>query len=184
MKGIVKRVNANTRIKAKIIRVIDPDGKQLGIMPLNEALEAARGFDLDLVEVAPNSNPPVCRIMDYGKFLYQESKKGQEARKKQTSISVKEVKIRPSTDEHDIQFKLRHIQRFLQAKNKVKVTVLFRGREITHPELGRGLIERIRKELEGLGTPEQEPRIEGRSMTMILVPRGEKSVTLESKRES
>lgn len=172
MKGIVKRVNANNKIKAKIIRVIDPDGKQLGIMPLKEAMELVRGFELDLVEVAPNSNPPVCRIMDYGKFLYQESKKGQEARKKQSIISVKEVKVRPSTDEHDIQFKLRHIQKFLQAKNKVKVTVFFRGREITHPELGKELMKRIRKEIEALGTPEQEPRLEGRNMTMIIAPKG------------
>jgi len=151
--------------------VIDPDGKQLGIMTVREALEIAQGFELDLVEVAPNSNPPVCRIMDYGKFLYHESKKTQEARKRQATISVKEVKIRPSTDEHDLQFKLRHIQRFLQAKNKVKVTVLFRGREITHPELGREIMQRVRKDLEELGTPEGEPRFEGRSMIMFLTPK-------------
>lgn len=172
MNRIAKRININNRIQAPAIRVIDPDGKQLGIMTVKEALGIARGFDLDLVEVAPTSNPPVCRIMDYGKFLYQESKKGHEARKRQTIISVKEVKVRPGTDEHDIQFKLRNIQKFLQAKNKVKVTMLFRGREITRPELGKGLMERIRKEIENLGTPEGEPRLEGRSMTMIIVPRG------------
>jgi len=169
--GIAKRINVNSRIQAQAIRVIDPDGKQLGIMTVQEALEVAKRLELDLVEVAPNSNPPVCRIMDYGKFLYHESKKVHEARKRQVTISVKEVKIRPGTDEHDIQFKLRHIKRFLQAKNKVKITVLFRGREITHPELGREIMERIRTEIEDMGTPESEPRFEGRSITMILVPR-------------
>jgi translation initiation factor IF-3 len=171
VKGIAKRININSRIQAQAVRVIDPDGKQLGIMTVKEALEVAQGFELDLVEVAPNSNPPVCRIMDYGKFLYHESKKTQEARKRQSTISVKEVKIRPSIDEHDIQFKLRHIQKFLQEKNKVKVTVLFRGREITHPELGKEIMGRVRKEIEDLGTPESEPRFEGRSIIMFLVPK-------------
>ena len=126
---------------------------------------------LDLVEVAPKASPPVCRIMDYGKYKYMQAKKLQEARKKQTTIQVKEVKIRPKTEEHDYQFKLRHIKRFLGEKNKAKVTIMFRGREIAHSELGLKVLERIIADIEEEGLVEQAPRLEGRNMTMILAPR-------------
>ena len=143
----------------------------MGIVPLEEALARAAGEKLDLVEVAPKASPPVCRIMDYGKYKYMQSKKLQEAKKKQTTIQIKEVKIRPKTEEHDYQFKLRHIKRFLGEKNKAKVTIMFRGREIAHSELGLKVLERIIADIEEEGIVEQAPRLEGRNMVMILAPR-------------
>jgi translation initiation factor IF-3 len=143
----------------------------LGIVPLEEALARAAEEKLDLVEVAPKASPPVCRIMDYGKYKYMQAKKLQEAKKKQTTIQVKEVKIRPKTEEHDYQFKLRHIKRFLGEKNKAKVTIMFRGREIAHSELGLKVLERIIADIEEEGIVEQSPRLEGRNMSMILAPR-------------
>lgn len=125
---------------------------------------------LDLVEVAPNADPPVCRIMDYGKFKYQLSKKAHDAKKKQTVVTVKEVKVSPKTEEHDIQFKLRHMRRFLESGDKVKVTMLFRGREITHTEIGREILDRIVKEVEDIGIVEQDPKLEGRHMVMVIAP--------------
>jgi translation initiation factor IF-3 len=143
----------------------------LGIVPLEEALARAAEEKLDLVEVAPKASPPVCRIMDYGKYKYMQAKKLQEAKKKQTTIQIKEVKIRPKTEEHDYQFKLRHIKRFLSEKNKAKVTIMFRGREIAHSELGLKVLERIIADIEEEGIVEQAPRLEGRNMVMILAPR-------------
>lgn len=140
-------------------------------MPLEEALARAAEEKLDLVEVAPKASPPVCKIMDYGKYKYMQAKKLQEAKKKQTTIQVKEVKIRPKTEEHDYQFKLRHIKRFLNEKNKAKVTIMFRGREIAHSELGLKVLERIIADTEEEGIVEQTPRLEGRNMSMILAPR-------------
>ena len=140
-------------------------------MPLEEALARAAEEKLDLVEVAPKASPPVCRIMDYGKYKYMQAKKLQEARKKQTTIQIKEVKIRPKTEEHDYQFKLRHIKRFLSEKNKAKVTIMFRGREIAHSQLGLKVLERIIADIEEEGIVEQAPRLEGRNMVMILAPR-------------
>ena len=140
-------------------------------MPLEEALARAADEKLDLVEVAPKASPPVCRIMDYGKYKYMQAKKLQEAKKKQTTIQIKEVKIRPKTEEHDYQFKLRHIKRFLSEKNKAKVTIMFRGREIAHSELGLKVLKRIIADIEEEGTVEQSPRLEGRNMIMILAPR-------------
>ena len=125
---------------------------------------------LDLVEVAPNADPPVCRIMDYGKFKYQLSKKAHDAKRKQTVVTVKEVKVSPKTEEHDIQFKLRHMRRFLEAGDKVKVTMLFRGREITHTEIGKEILDRIVKEIEDVGVVEQDPKLEGRHMVMVIAP--------------
>lgn len=125
---------------------------------------------LDLVEVAPNADPPVCRIMDYGKFKYQLSKKAHDAKKKQTVVTVKEVKVSPKTEEHDIQFKLRHMRRFLEGGDKVKVTMLFRGREITHTDIGREILDRIVKEIEDIGIVEQDPKLEGRHMVMVIAP--------------
>ncbi len=150
------------------VRVIGPDGKQLGVMSRSEALSMARQYELDLVEVAPKSDPPVCRIMDYGKFKYQQSKKIQEARKKQSFIQIKEVKVRPKTEEHDLQIKIRNIRRFLEKGNKVKVSLMFRGREIAHPELAQRVMERISQSIQDIGTVETEPRLEGRFMTMMI----------------
>jgi len=143
----------------------------LGIVPLAEALARAEQEKLDLVEVAPKATPPVCKIMDYGKYKYIQSKKLQEAKKKQTTIQIKEVKIRPKTEEHDYQFKLRHIKRFLGEKNKAKVTIMFRGREIHHSELGLKILQRVVVDTEELAVVEQQPKLEGRNMIMILVPR-------------
>ena len=143
----------------------------MGIVPLEEALARAAEEKLDLVEVAPKASPPVCRIMDYGKYKYMQAKKLQEAKKKQTTIQIKEVKIRPKTEEHDYQFKLRHIKRFLSEKNKAKVTIMFRGREIAHSELGLKVLERIIADIEEEGIVEQSPKLEGRNMVMILAPR-------------
>ena len=140
-------------------------------MPLEEALERAVEEKLDLVEVAPKATPPVCKIMDYGKYKYLQSKKLQEAKKKQTIIQIKEVKIRPKTEEHDYQFKLRHIKRFLGENNKAKITIMFRGREIAHSQLGLKVLERIIVDTEEEGVVEQAPKLEGRNMTMILAPR-------------
>ncbi len=172
MKRIAKEVNINWDIRAPEIRVIDAAGKQVGVLPLKEAMRIADEQGLDLVEVAPNSNPPVCRIMNYGKYKYQQSKRTQEARKHQTIIQVKEVKVRPRTEEHDFQFKLRHVKRFLIEGNKVKISMLFRGREIAHPEFGKDLLNRFLEEAKDLMVLEQAPRLEGRNMVMILAPKG------------
>ncbi len=139
-------------------------------MALKDALAEAEKAGLDLVEVAPGADPPVCRIMDYGKYKYQLSKKAREAKKKQTTIHVKEVKFRVKTEEHDFQFKLRNIRKFLSEGDKVKVFVVFRGREITHKELGLKKLERVAEEIKDTGTVEQKPKLEGRSMTMLLGP--------------
>jgi translation initiation factor IF-3 len=138
---------------------------------LKKALELAAQEELDLVEVAPNAEPPVCKIMDFGKFKYQQNKRTQEAKKKQTVIQVKEVKVRPKTDDHDLQVKIRHIRRFLGQKDKAKVTILFRGREIAYTELGMKVLERIREELKDEAVVEQSPKMEGRNMVMILAPK-------------
>lgn len=164
-------MNVNQKIRAPQVRLIGEDGTQLGIVPLEEALTRAAEEKLDLVEVAPKASPPVCKIMDYGKYKYLQAKKLQEAKKKQTTIQVKEVKIRPKTEEHDYQFKLRHIKRFLSEKNKAKVTIMFRGREIAHSELGLKVLERIIVDIEEEGIVEQAPKLEGRNMIMILAPR-------------
>ena len=156
------------------MRLIGVDGTQLGIVPLAEALASAAEERLDLVEVAPKATPPVCKIMDYGKYKYQQSKKSQEAKKKQVFVQLKEVKIRPKTEEHDYQFKLRHIKRFLSERNKAKVTIMFRGREIAFSELGLKVLERIIADTEDLAVVEQRPRLEGRNMNMVLAPRSEK----------
>ncbi len=151
--------------------MIGQEGQQLGVLSLKKALELAAQDELDLVEVAPNADPPVCKIMDFGKFKYQQNKRTQEAKKKQTVIQVKEVKVRPKTDEHDLQVKIRHIKRFLGQKDKAKVTILFRGREIAYTELGMKVLERIREELKEDALVEQNPKMEGRNMVMILAPK-------------
>ena len=161
----------NEKIRAPEVRVIGHDGEQLGIIPVRKALELAAQEHLDLVEVAPNADPPVCKIMDYGKFKYQQNKRSQEAKKKQTVIQVKEVKIRPKTDEHDLQVKIRHIKRFLAQKDKAKVTILFRGREIAYSDQGYRVLERIREELKDEVVIEQQPKMEGRNLVMIMAPK-------------
>jgi translation initiation factor IF-3 len=160
----------NERIRAKEVRVIDEEGKQLGIMPPFEALKMARGQGLDLVEVAPTANPPVCRIINYGKYLYQLSKRQHEARKHQKSIELKEVKFRPRTSAHDFEVKRNHIMGFLQEGSKVKATIMFRGREMAHRELGMRMIERLIQEISEVGQVETRPRQEGPNLTAILAP--------------
>ncbi|MDJ0815528.1 MAG: translation initiation factor IF-3 [Desulfobacterales bacterium] len=161
----------NQNIRAREIRVIDPDGNQIGIISTRQALETAAEFGLDLVEVSPNANPPVCKIMDYGRYRYEQTKKKQEAKKKQSSFQVKEIKVRPKTGEHDLQTKIGHIKKFIGRKDKVKVTVIFRGREITLSNLGMGLLEKIAEETEETAMVEQAPKFEGRSLVMILAPK-------------
>jgi translation initiation factor IF-3 len=168
--SIVRDVRINREIRAREVRVIDPEGKQLGVLPLVEALRLAANVELDLVEVSSKSDPPVCRIMDFGKFKYQQSKKAHDAKKKQAVVHIKEVKMRPKTEEHDFQFKVKHIERFLKEGDKIKVTVVFRGREITFPEHGRNMLSRIQELLKDSGKVEQAPRFEGRNFVMILTP--------------
>jgi len=169
--GFISRdVRINREIRAREVRVIDSEGKQLGILPLVEALRAAANADLDLVEVSPKSEPPVCRIMDFGKFKYQQSKKAHDAKKKQAVVHLKEVKFRSKTEEHDLEFKLRHIERFLKEGNKTKVTIIFRGREITHSELGKQMMGRIAEQAKEWGKIEQPAKFEGRNYVMILAP--------------
>lgn len=169
--GFISRdVRINREIRAKEVRVIDSEGKQLGILPLVEALRVAANADLDLVEVSPKSEPPVCRIMDFGKFKYQQSKKAHDAKKKQAVVHLKEVKLRAKTGEHDLEFKLRHIERFLKEGNKTKVTIIFRGREITHSDLGKQMMGRIAEKAKEWGKIEQPAKFEGRNYVMILAP--------------
>ncbi len=165
------RTNINKNIRAKEVRVIDPDGEQLGVVPTYKALAIAGDHGLDLVEVSPNANPPVCKIMDYGRYKYEQTKKQQEAKKKQSTFQVKEIKIRPKTGEHDLNTKLNHIRRFIDKKDKVKVTVIFRGREITLSNRGRELLKLIAERAEEFASVEQSPKFEGRSMTMVLAPK-------------
>ncbi len=151
--------------------MVSAEGEQLGILPTSEALRIAQERELDLVEVAPEAAPPVCRIMDFGKFKYQQSRRAKDARKKQTIIQVKEVKMGPKTDAHDFQFKARHVRRFLEDGNKAKVTIRFRGREMAHTELGRKLLDRMSHDLVDIATIESYPKLEGRNLVMILTPK-------------
>ena len=163
------RINKN--IRAREVRVIDPDGEQIGIIPTQEALASAADFGLDLVEVSPSANPPVCKIMDYGRYRYEQTKKKQEAKKKQSTFQVKEIKIRPKTGEHDLFVKIDHIKKFIGRKDKVKVTVIFRGREITLSKFGMELLEKIVAETEEIAAVEQSPKFEGRTLVMLLAPK-------------
>lgn len=171
---IVKKtddVRVNERIRAKTVRLIAADGGQLGIMPVDQALEAAKQDGMDLVEVAPNSEPPVCRIMDYGKYKYQTSKKTQGAKKKGKAFQVKEIKLRPHTEEHDLAFKVKNLKKFLEKKARVKVSVIFRGREMTYMDAGVELLTKIAEEVAEIGTIEQPPTREGWRLTMVIVPK-------------
>jgi translation initiation factor IF-3 len=165
------QVRVNYRIRVPEVRVIAADGTQLGIMTSQDAIRMAQEQTLDLVEVNPKADPPVCKIMDFGKYKYEEKKRANEARKKQNVVEIKEVKVRPKTDEHDLDTKIRHIRRFLEEGNKAKITVRFRGREITHPEKGREVLDDIIKALEGLINIEGNPALEGKAMTMLIAPK-------------
>lgn len=166
-----QKVRINKLIRASEVRLIGEDGQQVGVMPLKDALALAAEAHLDLVEVAPQANPPVCRVMDYGKFKYQQSKKQQEARRRQTTIQVKEVKVRPKIEEHDMAFKLKNIRRFLADRDKVKVTMIFRGREMAHQDRGYAILKQMAEALLDAAVVEQEPKHEGRTLFMIMAPK-------------
>jgi len=161
----------NEQIRVKEVRVVDENGGQVGIMPTQQALSLAHERELDLVEVAPSASPPVCRIMNYGKFQYQKSKREHDARKHQKQVVLKEVKFRPKTDEHDYQFKKNHIIRFMTDGNKAKATVVFRGREMSHQDLGRRLMDRLIQELKEVAEVERAPKMEGYSLIAIFMPK-------------
>ncbi len=169
--ALAKRVRRNEEIEASEVRVIDANGEQVGVLPLIEAIRLAQDIDLDLVEVAPTAEPPVCRIMDFGKYLFEQNKKAQMARRKQKQVHVKEIKFRPGTDEGDYQVKLRKLVEFLEQGDKTKVTLRFRGREMAHQELGANLLARVREDLDEFGVVEQMPQLEGRQMVMVLAPK-------------
>src|SRR5215467_7741976 len=160
----------NERIRAREVRLIGDDGEQLGVKPLPEALTIARSRELDLVEVAPNADPPVCRLMDFKRFEYEQQQRRKESRRKATQVVIKEMKFRPKIDVHDYATKMRHVERFLAEGNKVKLTIMFRGREIFHPELGMRILERIADEVSTIASVESAPRQDGRNMTMVLNP--------------
>lgn len=164
-------IRVNREIRVREVRVIADDGEQLGILPIQEALKAAEERSLDLVEVAPQAEPPVCKIMDFGKYKYEQAKKTHESKKHQKVILLKEVKMRPGTDVHDYNFKLNHAKRFLGEGNKVKVTVVFRGREMAHTELGAVLLNRVAADIAESGNIEQMPKQEGRTLMMIIAPK-------------
>jgi translation initiation factor IF-3 len=166
-----QRVRINEQIKVPEVRLISADGAQVGVMPTKEALARAVEANLDLVEVAPQAVPPVCRIMDYGKYKYQQSKKQQEARRRQTTIQVKEIKVRPKIEEHDMAFKLRNAKRFLSEGDKVKISVIFRGREIAHTDRGFRMLALMSEALAEVATVEQHPKLEGRNLSMIVTPK-------------
>jgi translation initiation factor IF-3 len=165
-----RKQRINAEITAPEVRLVSENGEPLGILSLRTALEAADEAGLDLVEIAPTAQPPVCKVMDFGKFKYQEQKKAHEARSKQKQVQVKEVKLRPGTDENDYQIKLRNLRRFLEDGDKCKVTLRFRGREMAHQEFGLRQLERIKVDLEDLGLVEQMPKMEGRQMIMVVAP--------------
>jgi translation initiation factor IF-3 len=160
----------NERIRVPQVRLIGADGEQLGIVDTAEALQRAQEADLDLVEVAPNSNPPVTRLLDYSKYRYEQEQKQKAARKHQQQVNVREIKLRPKIADHDYETKKGHVERFLRGRDKVKITIMFRGREQAHPERGRNLLQRLFEDLDGLATIESEPLQEGRNMSMMLAP--------------
>ncbi len=165
----------NERIRVPEVRLIGADGEQIGITPLAQALRMAREQDMDLVEVAPQARPPVCRIMDYGKFKYQAAVKAKEARRRQSHIVIKEIKMRPKIGKGDYETKSRHVERFLREGSKVKATIMFRGREMAHAELGRRLLDRLAQDMSHLGYVESAPNQDGRNMVMVLAPHKEGS---------
>jgi len=169
--AVTKRVRRNEEIEAAEVRVIDAEGEQAGVMALGSAIELARDVGLDLVEVSPTAEPPVCRIMDFGKYLFEQNKKSQSAKRKQKHVHVKEIKFRPGTEEGDYRVKLRKLTEFLEGGDKTKVTLRFRGREMAHQDLGAKLLARVRGDLEEYGVVEQMPQMEGRQMVMVIAPK-------------
>ncbi|MBW1790756.1 MAG: translation initiation factor IF-3 [Desulforhopalus sp.] len=166
------RARVNKQIRCDEVRVIDENGDQLGVLSIQDALQKADEVGLDLVELSASAKPPVCRVMDYGKYRYEQSKKQAEAKKKQTTVEVKEIKLRPKTEKHDLDFKIRNIRKFLTQKNKVKVTLRFRGREIVYANsIGVTVLNKIGEAIEDIGTIQQEPKMEGRQMVMFVVPK-------------
>ena len=161
----------NNEINAPQVRVVNADGDMVGVISVEEGVELADDVGLDLVEVSPNADPPVCKILDYGKYKYAEQKKANEARKKQKTIDIKEIKMRPGIDEHDYQVKMRSVRRFLDGGDKVKMTIRFRGREMAHLDLGMKVLDRVREEIDELAKVEQFPKTEGRLMTMVIAPK-------------
>lgn len=172
----------NGRIRVSPVRLIGPDGDQLGIVPTEDALQKARDHGLDLVEVSPTSRPPVCRILDYGKYKYELAKKEKNAKKKQHSFQLKEMRYRPKIDDHDFQFKTKHVREFLESGSKVRVFVMFRGREMAYTEYGRKVLQRVIEELKDISEVEMPPKMEGRNMSMVLNPSAE--VMKEMKKKS
>ncbi len=167
----MKESRRNEDIRVPQVRLIGADGQQVGILPTAEALEMAQDAGLDLVEISPNAEPPVCKIMDYGKFKFEQQKKAHAARKNQKQVAIKEVKFRPGTDEHDYQIKLRNIRRFIENGDRVKVTLRFRGREMAHQQLGLDLLKRVEEDMGDEITVESRPRLEGRQMVMMMAPK-------------
>jgi len=174
--SIAKEFRINDRIRTREVRLIDENNGQLGIVPTFQALNLARERGLDLVEVAPTAVPPVCRILDYGKFKYEQSKKEREARKNQKNVLLREIRMKPKIDDHDVDFKTRTVEKLLKEGDKVKVTIMFRGREVTHPQIGRALLDRVYESVKEIGQIEKPASMEGRHMTMILVPGAAKAV--------
>lgn len=170
-KGQKNKTPINDEIRAREVRLIDPEGQQVGVVPLAEALRLAQEAELDLVEISSDANPVVCKIMDYGKHLYETKKQQAVAKKNQTRIQVKEIKFRPGTEEGDYQVKLRNLIRFLEHGDKAKVTLRYRGREMAHQDIGMELLMRIERDLENHGVVEQRPKMEGRQLTMVLAPK-------------
>ncbi|MEI7672984.1 MAG: translation initiation factor IF-3 [Syntrophales bacterium] len=168
---MAKDLRINREIRAVSVRVIDMEGQQLGVISLTDALAEAVKSGLDLVEVSPTAEPPVCRVMDYGKFRYQQSKKVQVSKKSQTVIQVKEIRLRPKTEEHDLEVKIKHVRKFLEQHNKVKISMMFRGREIAYTDIGRKIMEDIKNTLADGCVIDQQPKLEGRNMIMIVSPK-------------
>ncbi|PKL09217.1 MAG: translation initiation factor IF-3 [Spirochaetae bacterium HGW-Spirochaetae-7] len=166
-----KNLRTNEQIRVRDVRLIDENGEQRGVLPMVEALRMAKELSLDLVEIAPQSNPPVCKILDYGKFKFEQEKKVKDNRKHQKIVKIKEVRMQPKIDDHDLDFKSRHVRNFLEEGNKVKVTIRFRGRELAHTELGEDVLKSVLVKIEGLYVMESPPRMEGRFMSMMLIPK-------------
>ncbi|OFW66934.1 MAG: translation initiation factor IF-3 [Actinobacteria bacterium RBG_16_68_21] len=177
--NITQELRVNDKIRAKEVRVVAPDGSQIGVKKIEEARWLATQLGMDLVEVAPDARPPVCRLMDFGKYKYEQSVRQREARKKQTRTVVKEVKFRPKTDDHDYEWKKRRVLEFLDDGDKVKVTLMFRGRELSHPELGERILRRLAEDIAGFGAVETGPKLEGRNMTMQFMPEKRRRETVE-----
>jgi translation initiation factor IF-3 len=172
---MTNRLATNAEIRAKEVRLIGPEGKQVGVVPLKIAIEAARAVDLDLVEVAPQADPPVCKVMDYGKFLYEQERAEREARKQQRSTEQKGIRLRPKIDDHDFETKVRHARKFLESGNSVRFQVMFRRREMRRPELGEQLLDQVTQELADVGTVESRSGMEGRFATLVLGPKSKQT---------